>query len=178
MHALCRESCQRRQKSKYGMSASIDPYGLMTKSGQMKELGAVGLYDFEMEAKLDNWLGVEESKGILYVKERAHIGARYHQAVFYELVPRFWAVNYGQDDNGNVDIGEWFSCNNLPGLEKLAKEDEEAIRTASSHDKAVARRAVIFAIDGELFDSEHCGATGAAAIAQWKMDMENATPLE
>ena len=91
IHGLCRECCQRRQKTRYGMSGSIDPYGLMTKSGMIKELGAIGLYDFEMKAKLDHWLSMEEAKGMLYVKERAHIGARYHQAVFYELVPRFWA---------------------------------------------------------------------------------------
>ena len=48
----------------------------MTKSGMIKELGAIGLYDFEMKAKLDKWLSREEAKGMLYVKERAHIGAR------------------------------------------------------------------------------------------------------
>ena len=31
IHGVCRECCQRRGKQKYGMSASIDPYGLMTK---------------------------------------------------------------------------------------------------------------------------------------------------
>ena len=160
------------------MGASIAPYGLMTKSGMIKELGAIGLYDFEMKAKLNNWLSMEESKGMLYVKERAHIAARYHQAVFYELVPRFWAVNYGKDDRGNVDIGEWFVCNNLPSLGQLAKEDGEGLRVASSHDQAIARRAVIFAINEELFDQGCPGATDSAAIAQWQLDMVNATPLD
>ena len=55
----------------------------------MKELPAVGFYDFELKAKINNRLSTEEKKGFLYVKERAHIGARYHQAVFMEFVPRF-----------------------------------------------------------------------------------------
>ena len=46
VHGLCREFCQRRGKDKLAMSASIALYGLMTKSGKMKELGALGLYDF------------------------------------------------------------------------------------------------------------------------------------
>ena len=90
------------------MSGSIDPYGLMTKSGKMKELGANGLYDFEMKAKINNRLSREEAKNLIYVKERAHIGARYHQAVFYEFVPRIWAINMGHDENGEDDPSEWF----------------------------------------------------------------------
>ena len=46
MHALAREFCQRNGKACYGFSASIDPYGLMTKSGKNKDLGRICLYDF------------------------------------------------------------------------------------------------------------------------------------
>ena len=35
MHGLAREFCQRNGKTCYGFSASIDPYGLMTKSGKI-----------------------------------------------------------------------------------------------------------------------------------------------
>ena len=58
------------------LGASIDPYGSMTKTGLIKDFGAIGLYEFEMKAKLGSWLSVEEAKGMLYVKERAHTGAR------------------------------------------------------------------------------------------------------
>ena len=50
------------------MSASIDPYGLMAKIGMIKELGAIALYDFEMKAKLNNWLSVDEAKGCFMLK--------------------------------------------------------------------------------------------------------------
>ena len=175
LHALCRECCQRFEKTKYGMSASIDPFGIMTKTQVIKELGAIALYDFEMKAKLNQWLSMEEAKSLLYVKERAHIGARYHQAVFYELVPRFWAVNYGAFQNGEVDAGEWFRNNNLQGLELLVNMDEAALRAADSHTQAIGRRAVIFRIDEDLFDSKHAGATDAAAVELWQSHMHRAT---
>ena len=75
MHALAREFCQRKNKVCYGFSASIDPYGLMTKTGKIKELGCLCLYDFSLVSRLDHRLGREEIKGLLYSKERAHIPA-------------------------------------------------------------------------------------------------------
>ena len=117
---------------------------------------------------------MEEAKSLLYVKERAHIGARYHQAVFYELVPRLWAVNYGAFQNGEVDAGEWFRNNNLQGLELLVNMDEAALRAADSHTQAIGRRAVIFRIDEDLFASENAGATDAAAVELWQSHMHRA----
>ena len=61
-HGLRRECCQQRQKTKYGMSGSIDPFGLMTKSGMIKELGAIGFYDFELKARTGLPLSREEKK--------------------------------------------------------------------------------------------------------------------
>ena len=92
---------------------------------------------------------------MLYVKERAHINARYHQAVFYEFAPRFWAVNDGKDETGNVDKSEWFIFNGLHSLGTLIQEDEAGLRNASAHAQAIARRAVIFAIDDNLYDHDH-----------------------
>jgi hypothetical protein len=178
VHGLCREFCQRHGKDKYGMSGSIDPYGLMTKSGKMKELGAIGLYDFELKSKINNRLSCEESKNLLYVKERAHIGARYHQAVFYEYVPRLWAINMGRDENGEEDPSEWFRTEHLQGLVHLVHEDLEGLNNGSEHNKAIARRAIIFIIDECLFERDAQGATDAAAVRFWEEGKINATPLE
>ena len=130
-----------------------------------------------MKTKLDHWLSANEAKTFIYVKERAHIAARYHQAIFYQFVPRFWAVNYGTDEHNKLDISAWFRNNNLPGLGQLAKEDAEGLLAASDDDQAIARRAVIFAIDERLYNQGHQGASDTAAIEQWRMDMQNATPL-
>ena len=178
VHAMCRECCKRANKDTYAMSASIDPYGLMTKSGKMKELGAVGFYDFELKAKINNRLSTEEKKGFLYVKERAHIGARYHQAVFLEYVPRFWAINMGHNSMGDDDPSEFFRIEYLEGLERLVNEDHERIKELDGHQQAIARRAVIFVIDECLFGAKTQGATDAAACAVWVQHMQNATPLD
>ena len=160
------------------MSGSIDPYGLMTKSGKVKELGAIGLYDFELKAKINNFLSREEVKSLLYVKERAHIGARYHQAVFYEFVPRLWAINMGKDDMGNDDPAEWFEHNHLEGIVRMIRENSEGLEELNEHEKAIARRIVVFIIEDSLFDGSAQGATDAAAIAFWQQGMANATPLD
>ena len=178
VHGLSRECCQRRNKDKYGHGSSIDPYGLMTKSGKIKELGAIGLSDFELKSKINNRLSIEEIKGLLYIKERAHIGARYHQAVFYEYVPRFWAVNTGKNEDGQDDPTEWFRNEHLHGLVKVIEEDTEGLRSSSGHDQAVARRAVIFIVDESLYEEGAQGATDAAATAVWEQDKQNGTPLD
>ena len=178
MHALAREFCQRKGKTCYGFSASIDPYGLMTKSGKMKDLGCICLYDFTLTSRLDHLLGREEVKGLLYTKERAHVPARYHQAILYEFVPRMWSVNYGVDDRGNVDKTEWFTSQGLPALAALLKRDAAAINSGGEHDKAIARRAVIFCVDENLFDQGAQGATDAVGLEVWRAEQANATPLD
>ena len=160
------------------MSDAIDPYGLMTKAGRVKDLGAIGLYDFQLISKLNNHLSREEVKSLLYVKERAHIGARYHQAVFYEYVPRLWAINMGKDERGNDDPTEWFANEHLEGIVRMLKGDLEGLKRLSEHDKAIARRIVVFVVEDDLFDEKEQGATDAAAIAFWEQGMANATPLD
>ncbi len=178
MHALAREFCQRNGKTCYGFSASIDPYGLMTKSGKIKDLGCICLCDFVLASRLDHRLGREEVKGLLYTKERAHVPARYHQAIFHEWVPRMWSVNYGVDDRNAVDETEWFTSQGLPALATLLKRDAEAIANGGEHDKAIARRAVIFCVDENLFDQGAQGATDAIGLEVWQAQQANATPLD
>ena len=178
MHALAREFCKRKAKPCYGFSASIDPYGLMTKSGKMKDLGCICLYDFTLVSRLDHLLGREEVKGLLYTKERAHVPARYHQCILYEWVPRVWSVNYGVDDRGNVDKTEWFTSQGLPALAALLKRDAAAINSGGEHDKAIARRALIFCVDENLFEVGAQGATDAVGLEVWRAEQANATPLD
>lgn len=178
MHGLSREFCQRKGKTCYGFSASIDPYGLMTKSGKIKELGCVSLYDFSLTSRLDQLLGREESKGLLYTKERAHVPARYHQAIFYEWVPRMWSVNYGMDESGGVDKAEWFSSQGLPALAALVNRDAPGIERGGEHDIATARRAVIFCVDENLYEQGAQGATDAVGLEVWRAEQASATPLD
>ena len=99
---LAREFCQRHEKLVYAESGSLDPFGLMTKSGRTKDLGAVFLYDFDLRSKNEQ-LSREEVKELLYVKESAHFKARYYQAVLPDMVPRIWTINTGKDADGHDD---------------------------------------------------------------------------
>lgn len=176
MHALAREFCQRKGKTCYGFSASIDPYGLMTRSGKNKDLGCICLYDFALTSRLDQVLSREEIKGLLYTKERAHVPARFHQAILYEWIPRMWSVNYGVDDNGSIDKAEWFTSQGLPALAALLNRDATAI--SGEHDKAIARRAVIFCVDEDLYERGAQGATDSIGLDVWRGEQVNATPLD
>ena len=84
----------------------------------------------------------------------------------------------GQDGIGNEDASEWFRNEHLDGLEKLVREDHEAIRELDGHQQAIARRAVIFVVEESLFDGEAQGATDAVACAVWEQQRQNATPLD
>ena len=150
VHALAREFCRRNGKEKYGFSRRIDPYGLLTKSGRIKDMGCYVFDDFELKHKTGSLLSQAEQRQFLLVERRAHVGARYHQAVFPESVPRVWAVNRGVDvDTNKSDYGEWFDRNFIEGLARLVREDDEWLQSkaTSPHDKTVASRAVIFCID-------------------------------
>lgn len=131
-----------------------------------------------MASNINNRLSREEAQGLLYVKARAHIGTRYHQAVFYEFVPRLWAINMGSDPQGGADPSEWFRAEHPEGLAMLVQEDDEGLKQSAGHEQAIARRVVISVVDSCLFESGAQGATDALAVAAWEEGMCNATPLD
>ena len=56
--------------------------------------------------------------------------------------------------------------------------DAAAINSGGEHDKAVARRAVIFCVDESLFEEGAQGATDAVGLELWRAEQANATPLD
>ena len=60
----------------------------------------------------------------------------------------------------------------------LLKRDAAAINSGGEHDKAVARRAVIFCVDESLFEEGAQGATDAVGLELWRAEQANATPLD
>ena len=177
--ALCREFCQRNGKDKYGFSNGIDPYGVMTKSGKINELGAIGFDDFELKSRGNVRISEENVKQLIYVKMNATVPAMYYPATFNKLVPRVWSINFGADPQTGEDVpSHWFQREHLEGLVRLVNEDHEGITKLSSHDEAVARRAVIFIVDEFLGKPGIPGATDAIGFAQFQQEMQNATPLD
>ena len=53
-----------------------------------------------------------------------------------------------------------------------------AINSGGEHDKAIARRAVIFNVDENLFEEGAQGATDAVGLEIWRAEQQNATPLD
>ena len=179
VHGLARECCKRAQKDVYSCSSSLCPLGIMTKSGRTKDLGAICLEDHDMRTRGGTHsLTREERKSLLYVKQRAHYHAFYHQAILPEFVPRLWSVNYGKDGQAATDKTEWFASQGLEGLHLLAGGDEQRLNLADEHVKAEARRAVIFFVDEQLFPENARGATDATGEEIWRAHRENATPME
>ena len=142
----------------------------------MVDLGAIGIDDFKLESQLNTRLSKEHVKSLLYTKQRAALPARYHQAIFHEGVPRFWAINWGQHPNGELDKGQWFERENVECLAWLINKDLKSIKDSDEHDKAIARRAVIFPAHEKLYKSNAQSATDAALLEQWTAEMERATP--
>ena len=60
----------------------------------------------------------------------------------------------------------------------LLKRDAAAINSGGEHDKAIARRALIFCVDENLFDVNAQGATDAVGLEIWRAQQANATPLD
>jgi len=175
---LCREFCQRNGKGKYGYSNGIDTYGVMTQTGKINELGAIGLYDFELRSRGNQRITEEQAKAFILVAEDATIPAMYYPAQFQKLVPRVWSINFGQDRNGEDVASHWFEREHLEGLVRLVNEDDDGMKTLGSHQEALARRAVIFIVDEFLGKRDAPGSSDAIAFAQFQEEMQNATPLD
>ena len=176
---LAREFCNRRGSDRYVHSGSIDPLGIMTKSGSLKLAGAVILDDFALISRLDTRLNEEEVKQLLYTKQRAHVGARYHQAVLREHVARIWTINSGAPGpDGVPDFGEWFRRERVPCLDRLVYEDNDWFaNVATEAEKAIARRCVIFRVTEPLFARGAQGATDNIGLETFINDMRNAFVL-
>ena len=89
------------------------------------------------------------------------------------------AVNRGVDSETNEpDYGEWFDHNFVEGLARLAREDEEWLqaKTTSAHDKAVARRAIIFCIDDYMYENGQSSASDNARSRMSADHVKRGTP--
>ena len=84
-------------------------------------------------------------------------------------------MNSGQDDDGNLDHGHWFRREGLACLAYVVNKDINLLQTVSEHERAIARRAVIFICDNRLYDPETVSASVRATAERWSEQMQNAT---
>jgi hypothetical protein len=154
LRALGREMSNRLGFDRFADSTALDPFGVMTKAGLTKDLGAVCLNDFELMSCLNQHLTAEGLKGLLDAGDTTSFNCRYHVATLPGGRPRFWAVNPNKTNGTTPDWGSWFmkfpysEC-----LAFLAEEKEKEIEALSESDKAIIRRAVIFKISEPLYDA-------------------------
>ena len=127
----------------------MDPLGLLSKNGSLGPVGAIVLMDFDWNTNLDKSMTAEEIKSLFDVKEGGQISARNHKVVFRKEFPRVMSANIGVDEAGNEDPG--FKFTGFPNLERLAalaRGDLPALLRCSDDSCAIARRAVMFHIQG------------------------------
>jgi hypothetical protein len=110
----------------------------------MNLMSACVFHDVELKSLMDTRLSHEAIKALCDVDEAAVIPARYHKAVFAKNRPRLFSCNKGH----NGDCGAWFEHNKAFALAALARREEGHLKGLSDDDQAVARRAVIFFVNG------------------------------
>jgi energy-coupling factor transporter ATP-binding protein EcfA2 len=153
LRALAREVSHRAGLEVFAESTALDPFGVMTRAGLTKDIGAVCLNDFDLMTCLNQNFTIEMGKALLEVKDATSFNARYHCATLPAGRPRMWAVNpQSVDEAGQPMWSSWFQRSEASApLAALVNEDDPAIRAMSESGKAVVRRAVIFKVDAPLF---------------------------
>ena len=84
-------------------------------------------------------------------------------------------MNSGIDDHGRIDHGDWFRREDLKGLAYVVRKDINGLQNASEHDRAIARRAVIFICTNRLYHTATVSASARAAADRRPEQMQNAT---
>jgi hypothetical protein len=136
--------------------------------------------DFEMKSCKDERLTPEKHKSILYTCKEAKFPARYHVGEFPGNVLRVWTINPDKFADGSTNWAHWFDREGLPGLAALVDTPDKAekwFKQAGEHDKAVARRAVVFFVEDDLYVAGSKAVSDEATLAHYLDDLERSRPL-
>ena len=143
-------------KSAYGWG-TIDKYGAVTKASLMHTLGCFVFDDFALTTRGGTHkVTMEELKQFLNVSQRGSVHAFYGDAIFPEVMPRIWCLNYRSGE----DRTHWFRREmhggNTCGLVDLMDGELEPFnkQNANAEDIAIARRVIIFEVNEALFSQE------------------------
>jgi hypothetical protein len=138
--------CIRYDFASYAMAKALDPLGVLTKSGEIKLMGAFIFHDFVFKSLQNTALAEEDIKGIIDPNEPCAFPARYHSAVMPKHRARMFSVNIGKStlDDTVDDPGYWFQTEGITALAYLARRDADGIRRLGDRAAAMARRVIIF----------------------------------
>ena len=142
--ALGRSFCIRRALEHFVVTKTLDPIGVLTRTGQNRTAACFIFDDFSLRLHTGALMNTQQMKALTDARGPCGYDARYHDAIIPEGVARFATVNLGLR-NGVPDMGHWFETNGHEVLACLARRDVEGIRSRSDDERALARRVVIVA---------------------------------
>ena len=151
LHAVGRRFGRHFAKDRYLYAKSLDPCGVLTKSGEMHGYGMFIFTDCDLVSLQNSRLSEEHVKGLFRVYEPAHYMARYGQAILPPGIPRGFAVNYGENEDGTIDYADWAKQqHHCESLIPLINKDRVALRKLANKHIALARSCVVFIfLEGE-----------------------------
>ena len=150
IHALGKTYCIRYELPLYCYAKALDPFGVLTRSGTTGQSAFFGWSDFDMTTLRNDGLSKEELKSVFDAQEGGSHRARYHVATY----PRKTAKAFGINAT-TKDCAEIFQGMGLDMFAYLMLKDKKKLAQLSATDQAIARRVVIFPIEGQLISKEH-----------------------
>jgi len=142
--ALAKDFTIRKQKTLFVVAKALDPLGLVTRGGEVSQMGAFVFNDTPLRTLANNVLDVESMKSLVFVRESCAFPARYHNAILPAGHARLFTANSGLDLEGNVDNGSYFAEYHQHALATMARRNLQGVLALSDDDRAVLRRVVMF----------------------------------
>lgn len=111
MHMLAKEICVAYEKAVYIFGKALDPLGVLSHCGVVRQCGALVLTDFDLKAR-KGYLTAEEIKSLFDVVEGGSIQQTgYRPAMFPPGLCRIFALN-----GSGKDVGKWFESWSMSGI--------------------------------------------------------------
>ena len=145
--------CRSDNKSQYLEGKSIDPLGLLSRNGMLKEMGVLCLSDFDFKTLQNTRLTMNGIKSLVAVGEVGSCAARYGCAQFPPDMARLFLVNLGENEatRRKDDPAAFFIDNYLTGMEHLVRKDQQSIKDMKDDTQlAIVRRSVVFILDRSM----------------------------
>jgi hypothetical protein len=194
LHMLAQEVCIALNGSTYIYGKSLDPLGVLSHAGTVRQPSVLALADFELAASRGKCLASESLKGLLDADEGGSLkDTRWRAAQLPGGMARMFALN-----GSEARYGSWFGRHEQMGLahmiEKLGEatspeipemdkwrlrsEVTKLLKSLSSDEQAVARRVGVAFCRGSLINddamdalqsgtAERAAACKAARAAYW-----------
>jgi len=160
LEAMARRICVKDSYEYYISGTSIDPLGLLTLSGKIRQAGALVLSDFDLVTLQNQQMSKENVKIFFKADEQGGIKARYHEAMMQRGWPRLLSINsdvYGPAHAmaGQIDYAHWFrSQSHCQSIIAIIEKDTTFLSTMGGNDEAIARSVIVFKVPDYLFDTE------------------------